>query len=291
VKGERRFVSIILCNHVFSAAYIIMKRQILSIFLLLLLLLGVIGCSSSPTHGKAQNNPSPTAPPKPLKVISLVTSVNPSSLSSIGCGSSTTITFSTLISIARGSAGGTVNYTWNIGSSHIPGNATFGANDLTKTVTYTLKESNIQPGTAGSIIGSLSTNVNGTTLSSSQASVSGICTFSGSFKVTSIAISVSPSSLSSLLCGSDITLTYTATVTITPNTNGGAVFLKWSFAGPTSTLTFGPYAPGQTTKSVTTTFTGKINRFGSFPPYVSVSSTSPNVVTSGSVKPYGTCYK
>jgi hypothetical protein len=181
-------------------------------------------------------------------------------------------------------------YTWNIGSNHIPGSATFTPGETSKTVSYTLNETNVQPGIAPSIEGSLTVNNDGTTLTSTPAAITGLCTQTGKFMVTTIALSVSPGADTSINCNTYITFVYTATITIAPNSNGGNVVLKWSFSPNPVTLTFPTYQPGASlSQTITNTLSGKILHNDAFPPSVTLSVLTPNAITSNAVKPLGPC--
>lgn len=268
------------------------KRLIISIVITLLLVEGVAACggatssdTSSTTTTDSSTSPTPNATPSQL--VSVVTSISPNSFTGIACGSTATFTFTSVITVNAGSAGGAVNYTWTIGSSHFPGQVTFASGQSSATVTYVLK--NVANPNAANISGSLSAILNNQTMASSPASVSGICSYAGKFQVTSIGLSVNPASVSGYVCNTIITFTYTATITVAPNTNGGVVTLQWGHSSSPTTLFFGPYAPGQNIKTSTFTLTGKTLRNGIFPQPISVTSTSPNTVTSAAVKPYGIC--
>src|SRR5207253_1372963 len=154
---------------------------------------------------------------------SVTTSVTPNTLTSISCGSNTDFTFSSVIAVDEGSGGGTLSYIWNIGPNHIPGTITFAPSEMSKTLTYTVK--GVSSSAAPSLSGSLSVNDNGTMMTSTPATVTGICSFSGKFQITNLTISVSPSAVTGVICGNYITFVYSATVTVTPNTNGGTVVL------------------------------------------------------------------
>jgi len=270
-----------------------LKRSIFVIVFTWLIVFGVAGCgsagSTSTDSTPAANSQTPSPNSTPVNVTNLATTVTPGSLSGIHCGSAASFTFSTVITVAAGSGGGQVAYTWNIGSSHIPGNVTFAPGDLSKTVTYTLNSPSVQPSTAASITGSLSVDNNGQMLTSTPASVTGICSFSGAFQVLSISISVSPGAVTGIICDSYVTFVYTATITVAPNSNGGTVLLKWSFSNTSAAVTFGPYQPGQTTRTVTYSLTGRVSHNEVFPPAGSISSITPNALTSATVKPFGPC--
>jgi hypothetical protein len=266
-----------------------MFRRLVVILLLFFVVFGIVGCggpstSATPTPTD-DTQTTPTA--APLHIKSVTTSVTPNTLSSVSCGSNTDFTFSSVIAVDEGSGGGAVSYTWNIGSNHIPGTVTFAPSEMSKTITYTVK--GVSSSAPPSLSGSLSVNNGATTMTSTPAAVSGICSFSGKFQVTNLTISVSPSAVTGVVCGNYITFVYTATVTVTPNTNGGTVVLKWNFSAAPVTITFGPYVPGQTTRTITYALTGRVIHNQTFPPNGSIASSIPNVVSAGPVKPYGPC--
>lgn len=270
-----------------------LKRRICIILSMFLVVFGYVGCAdtqgTSPNSIPTSVSQSPSPILTPLNVTSLTTTVTPDSFSGISCGSTANFTFSTVIAVAAGSSGGQLAYTWNIGSSHIPGSVTFAPGDRSKTVSYTLKSSSVQPDMAASVTGSLTVNNKGTTLTSTAASVTGICTYPGTFTVVSLTLSVSPSAVTGMICGSYITFVYIATITIAPDTNGGTVLLQWSFSGTSAAVTFGPYQAGQITKTITYSLTGKVTHNQVFPPAGSISTISPNALTSARVKPFGPC--
>lgn len=264
-----------------------LKRPLVMIAFAFLILFGVAGCGGGSATTTSQFS-TPTLPP--LMVTSLTTSVSPLTLAGTGCGSSANFVFTTIITIAQGSGGGTVSYTWTIGPTQIPGTVTFTSLDTSKTVTYTLANTPVDSN-MDAVTGSLTVNDsgNGSPLTSAPVTVTGICSGANSFKVASIGLSISPASVSGVLCGSTINFVYTASVTVAPQTNGGTVFLKWSVSSATqAVLTFGPYVPGQTTRTVTATFTLKVPFHGVAG--VSISSTSPNAITSNVAAPFGVCH-
>lgn len=267
-----------------------MFRRSIVIILLFFVLFGIVGCGGSSTSAPPTptDDTQATADTTPLHIKSVTTTVSPNTLSGVTCGSNTDFTFSSVITVDEGSGGGTVSYTWNIGSNHIPGTLTLAENEMSKTVTYTLK--GVSSSAAPSLSGSLTVNNAGAITTSTPATVSGLCTLSGGkFQVTNLTISVSPASVTGIVCDNYVTFVYTATVTVTPNTNGGTVVLKWNFSATPVTMTFGPYVPGQNTRTITYSLTGKLIHNQTFPPNGSIASSLPNVVNAGPVKPYGPC--
>ena len=110
------------------------------------------------------------------------------------------------------------------------------------------------------------------------------------FKVTSIDMAVSPSSIAGLTCGSNITVTYTATFHIVPNSPGGTIEFLYTWNGghasPSASVTA---AQGQTTATYAFTWQGQLSADHVLPGYGSVMTTSPNQVQSPQVKPDGMC--
>ena len=109
-----------------------------------------------------------------------------------------------------------------------------------------------------------------------------------SFKVQRIIISVRPASIAGMTCGTPVNVTYTATITIAPGSPGGTVKLTWNI-GSTSTPASATFAPGETVKTVSITDMGTLARNNSYPRNGSITSTSPNVVKSTTIRPIGTC--
>lgn len=270
------------------------RSSLVKFVCVLCIVFGVVGCGGGTNGNSAKSTPTddpslsltPTAPP--FQIISLATSLSPKSFYGISCGSTANFTFTTVITAPAGSNGGTINYTWNVGSSHILGSATFAPGDTSKSVTYVLQNV-ANPLTVGSVSASLSATVNGKTTTSPSVAATGVCTFPGKFAVTGINVGVSPASITGIACNSIITFTYTATVTVASNTNGGTVILQWFHAPSPTLLTFGPYIPGQTTQTITFSQTAKVLLNNQYPLPELITVTKPNAYTSPAVKPYGLC--
>src|SRR5438270_11378160 len=108
-----------------------LKRLIIYILAILLLVGEMAACGGSGSSN-ANSTPTTTASSSsltpggtPIQLVSVVTAVSPNSFNGITCGNTTTFTFSSVITVNPGNAGGPVSYTWIIGSSHIPGQVTF----------------------------------------------------------------------------------------------------------------------------------------------------------------------
>ncbi len=124
------------------------------------------------------------------------------------------------------------------------------------------------------------------TLANANATATAIAL--ASFKVQRIIISVRPASIAGMTCGTPVKVTYTATITIAPGSPGGTVKLTWNI-GSTSTPASATFAPGETVKTVSITDMGTLARNNSYPRNGSITSTSPNVVNSTTIRPIGTC--
>ena len=220
-----------------------------------------------------------------LHISNVSVSINPTTLASITCGSATNITFTATLYANVGSGGGQVAYTWTINGAKTPGVITFGENETSKTVSYTLSSVSIQ---YNAVTIPVTFTVNSPNqMASSPAQVAGNCTFPNSLAVTSIGLTSSLASLSSLTCGSSASVTYTATITIGANSVGGTVVLTWQFPRfkhETKVL----FSPGTTIQTATYVITQPLKRNAAFPSG-SLVSTSPNVVSSNTAGPGGTC--
>lgn len=133
-------------------------------------------------------------------------------------------------------------------------------------------------------------NANATVTAIAQANANATATANATvpFKVRSITISVSPASIAGMTCGTLVNVTYTATITVASGSPGGTVQLTWHIGSSTSpaSATFGP---GETSKTVSFTDSGSLAANNSFPRNGSITSTSPNVVNSTTIRPAGTC--
>jgi len=279
-----------------------LKHSMTKILLACVAVFGIVACGG-PTNGSSDQTPtdtpsttavsSPTLSPTsaqssgPLLLTGVALAVNPSSFSSIPCGTTTNIVFTASISVAQNGSG-TVSYTWNILNSSMSGTVTFAPGETSKTVTYTLSNYTVQLSSTSSVFGTLSAKAASNSLSSSPNGPGGVCHLPGPFQVIGISISTTPATLTGIACESDITVVYTATITIAADSNAGTVQLTWTVGNshPAVSVTF---APTQTVKTITYSETGKIGRFSPFPHGALLASTSPNAVSSALVKPSGVC--
>lgn len=110
------------------------------------------------------------------------------------------------------------------------------------------------------------------------------------FQVTSVAMSVTPASITGRACGTHLTVTYTATFHVVPNSAGGVVQFGYTVnngrAQRLARLTFGP---GETTKTYTFTWSGALPADHTYPEPGGIEVTSPNAITSALVGPTGRC--
>ena len=224
----------------------------------------------------------------PLQVTGVTISINPLSLTTIPCGTAMNIVFSAQINVAPESVGGQVPYSWNINHAPITGNATFTPGQRSQAVQYTLNNFVIQINSASTVSGSISVGVSGQTLDSTTVAPTGVCKLPGPFQVVNITISTNPASVTGVICGTTINVTYIATVTIAANSNAGTVSLVWNegFSTPGASINF---APAQTVGTATLVISERAAHRTDFPRPVSIASTSPNAIYAGPVAPSGRC--
>ena len=276
------------------------KRPIPLLIFCCLALFGMIACGSADTGSSATTDvssitpttspslsPTPSVTLTPLQVIGVSMAVNPGGISNIACGSATNFVFTATITSGTGNAGGQIPYSWDINHSTIPGSVTFAPGETSKTVTYALNNVVVQLSSASSIGGSITVGNPGKSITSSIG-ITGICRLPGPFKVVGLSISTNPASIAGITCGTTITVTYIATITIAPDSNAGAVQLVWNVGNshPSTSVTF---AAAQTVQTTSTAQTGKLGRFIKFPHPATIASTSPNALISASVQPIGVC--
>lgn len=110
------------------------------------------------------------------------------------------------------------------------------------------------------------------------------------FQVTGIDMAFQPASIAGLPCGSNLTVTYTATFHVPANSPGGTVQFTYTVNNGRSSMPASiQFAPGQTTKTYTFTSSGVLSPDNTFPGNGGVMTSSPNSITSALVKPAGTC--
>lgn len=276
-----------------------MLKHLIMILFICVIAVGIAGCGGANSNSSDTNTPSATATPSASTTVSPTASLtptslhvsglsivtNPSVLSKVSCNSTTNIAFTATIMVDAGSSGGSVAYTWAANGSSTPGHVTFDPGQTSKTVTYTLNNVLVQYNSANTNV-TLTVN-SPNTIASAPSKPIGNCTFPGPFTVVGLGLGVSPAYVTGLLCGTTINVTYTATITIAPNSNGGTVALIWNFPHLSRAASV-VFAPGTTTQSISYTLTGKLAR-NIFPRPVSISSISPTALTSNYAVPAGTC--
>jgi hypothetical protein len=239
-------------------------------------------------------SPHPTSPLStahvPLKVTSVTMSVTPGSIANLSCGTNVIVTYTALFHVVPNSAGGTVqfNYTVNNGRSQTPASINFGQGETTKTYTFTwsgaLPADHTYPGPGGIQVTSPNQ------LTSSLVGPTGQCTSSAAFQVTQVDMTVSPTSIQGLSCGTSIVVTYTATIHVAANSPGGTVQFSYTVNnGRGQTPASITFSPGQTVRTYTFTWSGALPADHTYPGPGGIQVTSPNQLTSQLVGPTGMC--
>ncbi len=276
-----------------------LKRSVLMIIFTCLMALALVACGSD---SGSSATPTATPPPTsastptsasatvPIHIAGITTTVSPSSFSGITCGSTVNFVFTSIVTVNAGQSGGTMSYIWNIINKSTSGNITFNAGDTSKTIQYTFSSVTVEPASASYVHGSLSVTNAGSTTTSSQATPSGTCKTAAAFHITSIGLSVSPSSIAGRACNTTITLTYTATFHIVANSPGGTIHFMWTTNnGRSSTNASVLVGPGVTLRTYTWTVTGTLYPDHTFPGNGIVLASSPNSITSPGAAPSGAC--
>ncbi len=110
------------------------------------------------------------------------------------------------------------------------------------------------------------------------------------FKVTSVDMAVSPTTLTGTTCGSPMTVIYTATFHIPANSPGGTIQFIYTWnngrASPGASVTVGP---GQAIATYSFKWAGNLSADHVLPGLGGVRVSSPNVISSPMVKPTGMC--
>ncbi len=110
------------------------------------------------------------------------------------------------------------------------------------------------------------------------------------FTVSSVDLSVSPTSIAGMTCGSSASFTYTAVFHIPAQTAGGAIKFSYTLNnGRSQTDSSVTINPGETSKTFTFTSSGALPSDHTYPGNAIVMVTSPNTLISSSVKPSGSC--
>ncbi|HEX8037155.1 MAG TPA: hypothetical protein VF510_25095 [Ktedonobacterales bacterium] len=272
----------------------------LSAFVVVALLAGVFlwfgpagmrsGATGAPTRTLS---PAPTSTAVPLSVTSVDLSVNPTSIAGTTCGSRASFTYTAVFHTPAHSAGGTIQfaYTLNNGRSQTTGAVAVGAGATSTSYTFgssdTLSADHTYPGTAVVMVTAPNHII------SPSVQPSGACVqpgASGPFQVTSVAMTVTPTSITGTKCGTFLTVTYTALLHLAPNGPGGTIHFAYTVNnGRSSNPASITVAPGQTTASYAFRWSGTLPADHTYPEPGGVMVQSPNAVTSSLLGPSGTC--
>jgi len=228
--------------------------------------------------------------PVPFTVTSVDLSVNPTSIAGKTCGSLASFTYTAIFHIPAHTAGGTIQfaYTLNNGRSQTTGTVTAGADETSKTFTFvssgTLYPDHTYPGTAIVMVTSPNNVI------SPSVKPSGACVEPGTFQVTTVSMTVNPTSIAGKSCGAFLTVTYTAMFHLAPNGPGGTIQFEYTVNnGRSSNMASITVAPGQTTASSSFLWSGNLPADHTYPEPGGVIVHSPNEISSSLLGPSGTC--
>lgn len=113
---------------------------------------------------------------------------------------------------------------------------------------------------------------------------------SSPFTVQSVTMSVNPTSIAGVACGTYVTVTYTATFVVASNSPGGTVQFSYTVNnGRGSTNASLTFSAGETTKTYSFTWSGNLPADHTYPGIGEVMTNSPNQVTSQGIQPSGQC--
>lgn len=237
--------------------------------------------------------PTSTATSAPFAVTSVDLAVQPTSIAGKACGSTASFTYVATFHIPAHTAGGAIQfaYTLNNGRSQTPGTVTASPGATSATFTFTssgvLSADHTYP--APAIVMVTSPN----SVTSAAALPSGSCvaqSVSGPFQVTAVSMTVNPTSIAGMTCGTTLTVTYTATFHLAPNGPGGTIHFDYTVNnGRGSQPTSLTVAPGQTTASYAFKWSGALPADHTYPEPGGVTVQSPTAIISPMVQPSGTC--
>lgn len=258
---------------------------------------GTVGSGniSTPAATTAPGNASTVTPGTaqvPLSVVSVSIAVSPSSLSSYTCGTNLNVTYTATFHFPANNVGGLVKfeYTTNNGRGSTPTQLTVSPDQLTATYPFTwsgsLPADHTQPGPGGVMV----TSPNSYT--SPLVAPAGACSPAASspFKVTSIALSASPS-LTGTSCNTLFTETYTAIFHIAPNGPGGTIVFQYTTNnGRSNSQDISLHvAAGQTSVTYRFYWTGLLPADRTAPGTGIVLMSAPNQGESPAASPTGQC--
>jgi len=239
--------------------------------------------------GGASTGSSPGSATTPFTVSSVDLTVTPASIAGTTCGSSASFTYTATFHVPAGTAGGTIQfmYTVNNGRGSTNASVTVSPGQTTQTYTFTssgtLYPDHTYPGIAEVLVSSPNA------VNSPQVQPTGACG-SSAFQVTSVDLAVTPASIAGTTCGTQITVTYTATFHIAAGGPGGTIqFMYTVNNGRGSTSSSVSVGAGQTTATYSFTWSGQLPADHTYPGIGEVITSSPNVVNSPQVAPAGAC--
>jgi len=216
--------------------------------------------------------------------------VNPASIAGLSCDTHVTVTYTATFHATPSSSGGTVLFgsTSTNGRGQRNASIHFAAGQTTGTFQFTwsgmLPIDHTSPGPGGVQVTSPNQ------LTSSLVGPTGQCTSSAAFQVTKVAISVSPTSIQGLSCGTAVVVTYTATIHAAANGPGGTVQFSYTVNNGRGQIPVSiTFSPGQTVRISTFTWSGALPADHTYPGRGGIQVTSPNQVTSPLVAPRGLC--
>ena len=228
--------------------------------------------------------------PAAFQVTKIDMAVSPTSIQGLSCGTSIVVTYTATIHVAPGSSGGTVKfyYTVNNGRGQTPASIHFNSGETTKAYTFTwsgaLPIDHTYPEPGGIQVTSPNQ------LTSSLVWPTGQCTSLGAFQVTKVDMTVSPTSIQGLSCGTSVVVTYTATIHVAANSPGGTVQFSYTVNnGRGQTPASITFSPGQTVRTYTFTWSGALPADHTYPGPGGIQVTSPNQLTSPLIAPTGVC--
>ena len=229
--------------------------------------------------------------PAAFQVTKVDMAVSPTSIQGLACGTPIVVTYTATFHVAPNSPGGTVqfNYTVNNGRGQTPASINFKPGETTKTYTFTwsgpLPADHTYPEGGGIEVTSPNQ------LISQLVAPTGQCTApSATFQVTKVDMSVSPSSIQGLTCGTSIVVTYTATIYVAPNSPGGTVQFTYTVNnGRGATPASITFSPGQTIATYSFTWSGPLPADHTYPGLGGIQVTVPSQLTSPLVAPTGMC--
>jgi hypothetical protein len=250
--------------------------------------------ASSPTAAPtsvphATPTTAPTTVIVPLKVIAVTMTVSPSSIAGMQCGTNVTVTYTAKFYVTPNNTGGVVQfmYTDNNGRGSTPASITFDKGETAKTYSFqwsgALPIDHTYPEPGGVMV----TSPNA--VNSPMVGPTGTCS-PAAFRVASVTMAVSPTSIAGMKCGTNITVTYTATFHIVPDSSGGTIQFQYTINnGRGSTPASLSVAPGNTIATYSFTWSGALPADHTYPGPGGVMITAPNTLNPVLIAPTGQC--